>query len=63
MEVVEPIDYAKALMDAQNNLKQMHLNMLLKKYDLALEHAIQAIADTKMAYNAILYEKDVMNRG
>ena len=52
------IDYARPTMMAEKALKDLHNAMLMRKYDEALEFALIAIAETRMAYNAILVMKD-----
>lgn len=48
------IDYAMPTMMAEKALKDLHNAMLDGKYDAALEHALQAIVEAKLAYNAII---------
>jgi hypothetical protein len=52
------IDYAMPTMMAEKALKDLHDAMLMQKYDDALEFALVAIAETRMAYNAIVVMKD-----
>ena len=52
------IDYARPTMMAEKALKELHDAMLMKQYDQALEFALIAIAETRMAYNAIVVMKD-----
>lgn len=52
------IDYAHPCMMAEKALKDLHNAMLEKKYDEAMEHALHAIAEVKMTYNAIRHEKE-----
>lgn len=52
------IDYARPTMMAEKALKDLHDAMLMKQYDQALEFALIAIAETRMAYNAIVVMKD-----
>ena len=48
---------------AKDALKAMHEAMLMHQYELALEQALIAIAETKLAYNAIKYEMETRNAG
>ena len=52
------IDYARPTMMAEKALKDLHDAMLMRQYDQALEFALIAIAETRMAYNAIVVMKD-----
>lgn len=52
------IDYAKPTMLAENALSNLHNAMLEKRYDDALEFALQALAETKLAYHAIVVMKE-----
>lgn len=52
------IDYAMPTMMAEKALKDLHEAMLMKQYDKALEFALIAIAETRMAYNSIVVMKD-----
>lgn len=54
----ELIDYAHPAMMAENALKEMHWAMLENDFDKALEFALAAMADTKLAYNAIKLQKE-----
>ena len=47
------IDYAHPTMMAEKALKDLHNAMLERRYDEALEHGLRAIAETKLALNAI----------
>lgn len=55
------IDYAYPAMMAEKALKDMHDAMLQKQYDNALEFALLAAAETRLAYNAIVVMKDAAN--
>ena len=48
------IDYAMPTMLAEKALKDLHNAMLENQYGLALEHALQAIVESKLAYHAII---------
>jgi hypothetical protein len=48
------IDYALPTMMAEKALKDLHNAMLENQYDAALEHALQAIVEAKLAYHAII---------
>jgi hypothetical protein len=52
------IDYAQPMLDVQRLLKATHEALLDRDYDTALAHAMNAIVEAKMAYNAILHEKE-----
>jgi hypothetical protein len=58
---MELVDYARPCMMAERALKDLHDAMLRKKYDEALVHAMTAIVETKLTYNAILHEKEQAN--
>lgn len=58
MEIAKVIDYASPTMAAEKALKNMHYAMLERKYDEALEHALEAMTQTRLAYNAIRHEKE-----
>jgi hypothetical protein len=45
-------------MMAEKALKELHQAMLNNDYDAALEHALTAMAETKLAYNAIRHTKE-----
>jgi hypothetical protein len=61
MEPVELIDYSYPSIQAEKALHRMRLALLDKKYDEALELALKAIVETKMAYNAIRHEMEKSN--
>jgi len=48
------IDYAMPAMMAEKALKDLHDAMLENRYDAALEYALQAIVESKLAYHAII---------
>lgn len=52
------IDYAHPCMMAEKALKDLHEAMLMKQYDEALEHALNAIVEIKLTYNAIRHEQE-----
>lgn len=62
MEIVNKIDFSYSYLEAKRTMQSMHDRMLAKQYDEALEDALKAITELKMAYNAILHEKEE-NRG
>lgn len=55
---MEIVDYAAPCMNAEKALKDLHNAILEGKYDDALGHALTAIVETKLTYNAILHMKD-----
>lgn len=57
------IDYAMPTMQAERALKDLHNAMLERRYADALEHALIAIAETKLAYNAIKLAMETENAG
>jgi len=56
VEVV--VDYAHPTMMAEDALHDMHLCMLDRDYEKALEHAMRALAETKLAINAIRHQQE-----
>lgn len=54
----EIIDYAYPCMMAEKALRNLHEAMLLKKYDEALEHGMQALVEMRMTLHAIRHEKE-----
>lgn len=54
----ELIDYAHPAMMAEKALKDMHNAMLENNYDKALEHAMTAIVETRLAYQSIIHMKE-----
>lgn len=58
MEVAKVIDYAYPTMMAEKALKNLHDAMLEQDYDEALRYALIAHSEAKMAYNAILIQKE-----
>ena len=57
------IDYAHPTMMAEKALKELHNAMLMRRYEEAIEAGYKAIAETKMAINAIRHtiEGDAKN--
>ncbi len=51
-------DYAYPCMMAENALKEVHIHMLNREYDEAIEEGLKAIAETKLMINAIRHEKE-----
>tara|TARA_R110000772_G_scaffold256539_2_gene373120 strand:- start:201 stop:410 length:210 start_codon:yes stop_codon:yes gene_type:complete len=47
------IDYAYPCMMAEKALKELHSAMLDREFDVAKEAALTALAETKLALNAI----------
>lgn len=58
MENENLIDYAYPCMMAENALKKLHDAMLLKKYDEALEAAIDAMVEIRMTMHSIRHMKE-----
>lgn len=58
MEPVKFIDFSYPYMQSKKAAGDMHNAMIDKDYDRALESALQAISELKLAYNAILHEKE-----
>ena len=52
------VDYALPTMNAENALKRLHDYMLDKQYDKAAEQALIAIAEAKLAWNAIKHQQE-----
>ena len=52
------VDYAEPTMKAEKALKEMHWAMCENDFDKALEFALAAITETKLAYNAIVIQKE-----
>jgi hypothetical protein len=57
MVTAEIVDYAYPCMMAEKALKDLHAAMLHNDYDEAMEHALIAMAEAKLTYNAIRYAK------
>jgi len=58
MVTADIVDYAYPCMMAEKALKDLHAAMLRNDYDEALEHALTAMAEAKLTYNAIRYAKE-----
>ncbi len=56
------IDYAMPCMNAERALKDLHNAMLERKYDEAIQFALQALAETKLTLNAIRHEQEKQAR-
>lgn len=52
------VDYADPTMKAEKALKEMHWAMCENNYEIALEYALTAMAEVKMAYNAVVIQKE-----
>ena len=52
------VDYAYPCMMAEKALKDLHQAMLRGDVDAALEHALTAMAEAKLTYNAIHAAKE-----
>lgn len=52
------VDYAEPTMKAEKALKEMHWSMCENNYERALEYALAAMAEVKLAYNAIVIQKE-----
>jgi hypothetical protein len=52
------VDYAAPCMKAERALKDLHDAMLERKYDRAIEAALQVLAETKLTLNAIKHEQE-----
>jgi len=55
---MEIVDYAHPAMMAEKALKEMHWAMLDNDFDKAMEFALSAMAETKLAYHAIKIQKE-----
>lgn len=55
----QAIDFAQPYMEAKRALEQLHDAMLTKDYDYAIQLAIDAIADIRIAIAAIRHEKEL----
>jgi hypothetical protein len=55
---MEIVDYASPTMKAETALKEMHWAMLENDFDKAMEFALSAITETKLAYHAIKIQKE-----
>lgn len=52
------VDYADPTMRAEKALKDMHWAMCENDFDKALEFALKAMTEVKMAYNAVVIQKE-----
>jgi len=52
------VDYSMPTMKAERALKRLHDHMLDKQYDKAAEQALIALAETKLALNAIRHQQE-----
>lgn len=52
------IDYAYPTIRAEQALKAMQKALLEQKHEEALTHALNAIVETKLAYNAIRHQME-----
>ncbi len=52
------IDYAYPLMMAENSLKACHKAVLVREYDVAIQVAMNAIADVKLTITALKHMKE-----
>lgn len=55
---MELVDYAYPCMMAEKALKELHEAMLMKQYDKALEHGLEAMAEVKLTLHAIRHEQE-----
>lgn len=53
------IDYAHPMMMAEKHLKQAHNAFLTHDFATGKEELLQAIAETRLAYNAIVHMQGV----
>jgi hypothetical protein len=52
------VDYAHPAMMAEKALKEMHWAMCDNDHEKALEFALRAMAEVKLAYNAVVIQKE-----
>ena len=52
------VDYAAPCLKAERALKDLHDAMLERKYEQAIEAALQALVETKLTLNAIKHEQE-----
>jgi hypothetical protein len=52
------VDYADPAMRAEKALKEMHWAICDNDFEKALGFALTAMAETKMAYNAVVIQKE-----
>lgn len=53
MGIADMVDYSYPMLMAQKALKDAHDAVLEKDFDKAIEHAMVALAETKLTLNAI----------
>jgi hypothetical protein len=58
MPTEEVIDYAMPCMMAERALKAAHSAVLDGKLDTAMDHALQAIADSRLMYHSLKVMKE-----
>jgi hypothetical protein len=58
----ELIDYARPCMMAERAMRDLHEAMLMKQYDVALEHAMTALVEMRLAMAAVRHEKEQAQR-
>lgn len=56
------IDYSFPMQRAQAAIKSMHQSMLGRDYEQALNDALDAMVEIRMAYNAIRHEQETRAR-
>ena len=61
MKTDQAIDFAKPFMDAKTALANAHGAMLKRDHDYAIQSAIDAIADIRVAIAAIRHEKEIQD--
>jgi len=52
------VDYAHPCMMAERAMKDLHEAMLLRQYDAALEHGMNALVEIRLTLAAIRHEKE-----
>lgn len=58
MNVEQVIDYSYPCMMAERALRDLHAAMLRNAHEEAMEHALTAMTEVKMAYNSIVLMKE-----
>jgi hypothetical protein len=58
MNVEQVIDYSYPCMMAERALRDLHAAMLCNDHEEAMEHALTAMTEVKMAYNSIVLMKE-----
>lgn len=56
------IDYSLPMQRAQAAIKAMHQSMLERNHEQALNDALDAMVEIRMAYNAIRHEQETKAR-